>query len=56
MTENPAPALDASAGDLERSVLAAAEQAFDRVMTGVPDQVETMPPELEPADVAPLGR
>ena len=43
MTENSAPALDASAGDLEQSVLAAAEQAFARVMTGVPDQVETMP-------------
>ncbi len=51
MTENSAPALDASAGDLEQSVLAAAEQAFARVMTGVPDQVETMPPELEVADV-----
>ena len=48
MTDGPAP--DASSGALEQAVLAAAEQAFSRVMTGVPDQVETMPPELETAD------
>lgn len=50
MTDCPAAAPGATLGEFERATLAAAEQAFARVMTGVPDQVETMPPELEAAD------
>ena len=34
----------------EASVLRAAEEAFARVMAGVPEQVETMPPDLDLAD------
>lgn len=35
---------------LAESVLRSAEEAFARVMNGVPEQVETMPPDLAPAD------
>ena len=35
---------------LADDVLRAADDAFDRVMAGVPEQLETMPPNLEPAD------
>lgn len=35
---------------LSDDVLRCADEAFDRVMAGVPEQLETMPPELAPAD------
>lgn len=36
--------------ELEQQVLRAAEEAFATVMHGVREQVESMPPDLEPAD------
>lgn len=39
-----------SGSDLEDRILQAADEAFARVMTGVPEQVETMPPDLDLAD------
>ena len=36
--------------DLETRVLRAAEEAFAKVMAGVPEQLETMPPDLDADD------
>ena len=49
MTVDEAP-VDGDASVEEADVLAAAEEAFTRVMRGAADPVELMPPDLEPAD------